>query len=131
MLDDEARALDVPVHFVDEMVRALRPLRDLAAVRRVQALLAPLAKAGPVIVHTHSSKAGIVGRRAAEKAGARPVVHSIHGFGHGAIGNPVARRMALAVERRMARCTATNASVTPRFGYWPKPTMAKYSSLEA
>jgi glycosyltransferase involved in cell wall biosynthesis len=106
MLDEEARALDdVPLHFVQELARPLRPLRDLAAVRRVQALLAPLAQAGPVIVHTHSSKAGVVGRRAAELVGAKPVVHSIHGFGHDAIGNPAVRRLALAIERRMARCT--------------------------
>ncbi|MHC4845429.1 MAG: glycosyltransferase family 4 protein [Planctomycetota bacterium] len=106
MLDEEARALPgVPVHFVQELARPLRPLRDLAAVRGVQALLRPLAEGGPVIVHTHSSKAGVVGRRAAELAGAKPVVHSIHGFGHGAIGNPAVRRLALAIERRMARCT--------------------------
>jgi glycosyltransferase involved in cell wall biosynthesis len=106
MLDEDARALDdVPTHFVPELVRPLRPLRDLAAVRGVQALLAPLAKAGPVIVHTHSSKAGVVGRRAAELVGARPIVHSIHGFGHDAIDNPAVRRLALAIERRMAHCT--------------------------
>jgi len=106
LLDDEARALpDVPLHFVQELARPLRPLRDLAAVRRVQALLAPLAEDGPVIVHTHSSKAGVVGRRAAELARAKPVVHSIHGFGHAAIGNPAVRRLALSIERRMARCT--------------------------
>lgn len=106
MLDEEARALaDVPVHFVQELARPLRPLRDLAAVRRIARLLAPFVQAGPTIVHTHSSKAGVVGRRAAELAHVGHVVHTIHGFGHRAIGNLAVRRLALAVERRLSRCT--------------------------
>lgn len=106
MLDDEARALaDVEVTFLPQLVRPIQPLTDLAAVRRLAALLRPLAATGPVIVHTHSSKAGIVGRAAARLAGAGPVVHSIHGFGHGAIANPLVRRLTLSTERLMARCT--------------------------
>jgi len=106
MLDDEARALvDVELTFLPELVRPIQPLTDLSAVRRLAALLRPLAAKGPVIVHTHSSKAGIVGRAAARLAGAGPVVHSIHGFGHGAIANPLLRRLTLSTERLMARCT--------------------------
>jgi glycosyltransferase involved in cell wall biosynthesis len=106
LLDDEARALPgVEVHFASELVRPIRPARDLAAVKRVTALLRPLAARGPVIVHTHSSKAGIIGRMAAARAGARPVVHSIHGFGHAAVSGGPLRRATLAVERRMARHT--------------------------
>ncbi len=106
MLDDEARALaDVELTFLPQLVRPIQPLKDLSAVRRLAALLRPLAAQGPVIVHTHSSKAGIVGRAAARLAGAGPVVHSIHGFGHGAIANPLLRRLTLSTERLMAGCT--------------------------
>jgi len=114
LLDDEARALDVPVHFLPQLVRPIRPLTDLAAVRALTAILAPLAADGAVVVHTHSSKAGIVGRLAARRADARPVVHSIHGFGHAAIANPWARRLALHLERRMARHTDAFISVSHR-----------------
>jgi glycosyltransferase involved in cell wall biosynthesis len=106
LLDDEARALpDVPVHFVESLCRPIRPARDRAASRAIQALLTPLARDGQVLVHTHSSKAGIVGRWAAHRAGAGPVVHSIHGFGHAAVSNPLTRKLVLATERRMARYT--------------------------
>ncbi|MFT7464105.1 MAG: glycosyltransferase involved in cell wall biosynthesis [Pseudohongiellaceae bacterium] len=106
MLDDEARALkDVGLTFLPELVRPIHPPKDLLATWRLAALLRPLVASGPVIVHTHSSKAGIVGRAAARLAGAGPVVHSIHGFGHGAISNAALRWLTLATERLMARCT--------------------------
>lgn len=112
LLDDQARALvDVPLHFVPQLVRPIRPWKDLAAENAIRDLLRPLARQGPVIVHTHSSKAGIIGRRAARRAGAGPVVHSIHGFGHDAIRNPWIRRVALTAERRVARATDAFVSV--------------------
>jgi glycosyltransferase involved in cell wall biosynthesis len=106
VLDDEARALpDVPVTFLPDLVRPIHALRDLRAVARLTTLLAPMAAAGLVLVHTHGSKAGIVGRAAAARAHARPVVHSIHGFGHAAIPAGPLRWAALMIERRMARRT--------------------------
>ncbi len=106
LLDDDARALhDVPVHFLPDLVRPVSPWRDLAATSALVALLTPLAARGPVIVHTHSSKAGIVGRRAAQRAGCAPVVHSVHGFGHAALPAGPLRALGLLLERRMARCT--------------------------
>jgi len=112
MLDDEARALDVPVHFIEPLVRPIDPRRDLAAAKAIKQLLRPLTANGPTIVHTHSSKAGIVGRWAARRSGAGPVVHSIHGFGHGAIRNPAVKRLTLATERHMARYTDAFISVS-------------------
>jgi glycosyltransferase involved in cell wall biosynthesis len=84
MLDHEARhSFGDAFHQDDFLARAVRPLDDLASVRSLTALLRRLrARAdGTMIVHTHSSKAGIVGRWAAWAAGAELRVHSIHGFG--------------------------------------------------
>jgi glycosyltransferase involved in cell wall biosynthesis len=102
-LDDEARALpDVPVHFVPSLVRPVRPLSDLGALR---ALVALFRRERPAIVHTHSSKAGIVGRWAARLAGVPKVVHSIHGFGFHDGQRPAVRAAFVAAERWTARAT--------------------------
>src|SRR5262245_43530989 len=59
ILDDDARALPgVPVTFVPSLVRPVSPASD---VRAVGALVALFRRERPDIVHTHSSKAGIVG----------------------------------------------------------------------
>jgi len=103
LLDDEARRLAaVPVTFVPRLVRPIRPVRDAAAVLRIAAIFR---RDRPDIVHTHSSKAGVLGRLAARLAGVPVVVHSIHGFGFHD-GQPAPLRAALvAVERCMAGLT--------------------------
>lgn len=64
------RCVDVP------MVRSIRPGRDLADLR---ALVDLTRLVQPDVVHTHSSKAGVLGRLAAAST-ARPVVHTPHTF---------------------------------------------------
>lgn len=70
----------VVTHVVKDLVRDLAPLSDFDAYRALKALIKELR---PDIVHTHSSKAGILGRAAAWEVGGRVgrigVVHTIHG----------------------------------------------------
>lgn len=102
-LDDEARALpDVPVHFVRSLVRPVRPHRDAAAL---VALVRLMRRLRPHIVHTHSSKAGILGRGAAWIAGVPRVVHSIHGFSFHEGQRPAVRAAYVAAERAVAGFT--------------------------
>lgn len=60
---------------MDEMVHAIRPWRDLSAFRRLRRLYAELR---PNVIHTHQSKAGILGRLAAFGSGIPAVVHTVH-----------------------------------------------------
>ena len=110
LLDEEARGTaDLPVRFVPSLVRPVRPHRDLAAL---VALRRAISELRPDIVHTHSSKAGIVGRWAARFAGVRRIVHSIHGFGFHP-GQPAPVRSAyIAAERATARITTAFIAVS-------------------
>jgi glycosyltransferase involved in cell wall biosynthesis len=65
------------VEVIDEMRRAILPLKDLNTYRK---LLRRFKELRPDVVHTHSSKAGIIGRRAAHRAGVPAIVHTIHGL---------------------------------------------------
>ncbi len=60
-----------------DLVRELSPRRDLRCRRELERLIRDWR---PDVVHTHSSKAGILGRAAAWSAGVPAVVHTIHGL---------------------------------------------------
>ena len=71
--------LGVPILTVPELHREISPLRDLRAVYRLAAIIREVR---PTILHTHTAKAGAIGRFGALLAGdARPpiVVHTFHG----------------------------------------------------
>jgi len=70
-------------HFViEELKREILPLYDLIAVKKVRALLrAFLNKFDYTFLHTHGSKAGIIGRLASANLSRRLIVfHTVHGF---------------------------------------------------
>ena len=62
-------------------------------------------RGGYRLVHTHSSKAGILGRWAAHLAKTPVVVHTVHGWGFHAFQRPWARRFYQGLERRASRIT--------------------------
>ncbi len=62
---------------IKDLVRAINLFRDVKAFKFLRNEFVRLK---PDIVHTHSSKAGIIGRFAAKSAGVPITVHSVHGF---------------------------------------------------
>jgi glycosyltransferase involved in cell wall biosynthesis len=67
----------IQTHVVPDLIREVNPARDLRAYRQLKALIAQIR---PDVVHTHSSKAGIVGRAASWASFPRPAtIHTIHG----------------------------------------------------
>ena len=75
-IDEFSARIGVPVVRVEELRREVSPIDDLKALVKLRSLVA---MERPHIVHTHSSKAGILGRIAARLAGCPVVVHSPHG----------------------------------------------------
>jgi len=98
---ERMRASGIDVHIVD-MVRSIDPLHDASAARRLCGLM----RARPYqIVHTHSSKAGMLGRYAAYREGVSCVVHSPHVFAFQMQGPAALTAFYAACERWAARVT--------------------------
>ncbi len=97
------------------MVRAVRPLLDWRHGRRIRSRIRELR---PEVVHTHSSKAGVLGRRAALAEGVPAVVHTPHTFSFlfQAEFGALKRRLFRAIEARLARRTGAVIAVSATEG---------------
>lgn len=87
---------------IPELVRPVRPYTDWKALRRLTSMLRDTA---PDIVHTHSGKAGILGRMAARRAGIQTVIHTIHGPSFGPFQGLASNLAFRAAERHAGRLT--------------------------
>ena len=102
-LDSDAMEIeDLERYEISAMTRPIAPRMDLRALRDLRRAIRAFE---PDIVHTHSSKAGILGRTAAHLEKVSTVIHSIHGWGFTPLQSPAKRRLFLAAERRVARWT--------------------------
>ncbi len=102
-LDDAAAAIDdLRREPIPQLVREVSPVNDLAALRR---LVGVIREIRPAIVHTHSSKAGVLGRAAARLGRVPVVVHSIHGFGFTPLQRAPVRGLFIATEKAMSHLT--------------------------
>ncbi|TMK28492.1 MAG: glycosyltransferase family 4 protein [Actinobacteria bacterium] len=109
-----AEGLHVDVVSIPELGREISPVRDLAATLRLAALIR---RERPQILHTHTAKAGTVGRVAALLAGrARPpiVVHTFHGHVLYGYFGPLRSRFFRWLERWLARHTTVLVAVSPQ-----------------
>jgi glycosyltransferase involved in cell wall biosynthesis len=87
---------------IPELVRPIDPLKDWRALHRLETLFR---SQKPDLVHTHSGKAGILGRLAARRVGVPIIIHTIHGPSFGAFQNCLSNFIFRAAERRAARAT--------------------------
>lgn len=99
-LDPQARRIpDARVSLVPWLSHPVSPGRDLLALLRLRA---HFRRSGVDLVHTHSSKAGILGRWAAALAGVPRIVHTVHGWSF----NPTQGRLRRTAYRDLERATA-------------------------
>jgi glycosyltransferase involved in cell wall biosynthesis len=99
----------VKVISVPSLIRSINPVQDL---RALFALWRCILRERPHIVHTHTSKAGILGRLAAKMAGTPYIVHTPHGhvfYGH---FGPLASKLFLVIKRVMAAITDRMVALT-------------------
>ena len=108
-----ARDAGINVARVPQLHREISPISDPIAISR---LLQAIKHVRPHILHTHTAKAGAVGRTAALLAGsARPpvIVHTYHGHVLRGYFDPVRTRAFLETERALARQTTRLIAVAP------------------
>jgi len=94
-----ARAGGYRVTVLDDLRRELNPWRDRRAYR---AIARELSRLRPDVMHSHSSKAGILARKAAEAVGGMRIVHTIHGLPFHPYLPRWRNRLYVALERRAA-----------------------------
>ena len=93
----------------------------------------------PDVVHTHSSKAGILGRAAAWHERVPAIVHTIHGMPFGDFERPLRNRLYIALERSAARrchaivsvCDAMTQQALAAGVGQPRQFMTVYSGMDA
>jgi glycosyltransferase involved in cell wall biosynthesis len=100
----EPLAASIPglLTLVPSLIRPVHPWHDSRALVQLTRLFR---ERRPRIVHTHSGKAGFLGRLAARRAAVPVVVHTIHGPSFGPFQGPVANAILRAAERIAGRCT--------------------------
>jgi glycosyltransferase involved in cell wall biosynthesis len=99
---DQARAAGLRVVIEPSLQPEIDPLHDALAARRLHALL----RRGQFdVVHTHTAKAGVLGRMAAHRAEVPWIVHTYHGFPFHEFQWRSRRAAYVAIERRLGRIT--------------------------
>jgi glycosyltransferase involved in cell wall biosynthesis len=108
-----SEARGVRIETLPALHREIGVLRDAQAIRRLARLIK---QERPTILHTHTAKAGAVGRIAALLAGsARPpiIVHTFHGHVLRGYFNPLMTIGFRTLERWLARMTTALVAVSP------------------
>ncbi|MCH7556996.1 MAG: glycosyltransferase family 4 protein [Planctomycetes bacterium] len=102
-LFEQTKGQDYKVITVNKLVRAICPLNDTLSYFQIKKLLRQLQ---PDIVHTHSAKAGILGRFAAHSLKrATKIVHTIHGLAFHQYQSQWLNKFYIAIEKSAAKRT--------------------------
>src|SRR3954467_15699358 len=107
----ELRAPGLPLTKVVGLGRSPRPLDDARALRM---LVHEMRAFRPHIVHTHTAKAGVLGRTAATITRVPALVHTFHGHLLHGYFSPAVTRAVVQTERLLARRTDRLVSVGAR-----------------
>jgi glycosyltransferase involved in cell wall biosynthesis len=109
-LIEHVRDRGIPLTIELTLVREVNPVKDVLALIRLTRVI----RHGRYdIVHTHSSKAGILGRWAAWLAGTPIIVHTVHGWGHHDRQHPLVRALYIILERLTLLITDRLIAVSP------------------
>ncbi|MCH7760995.1 glycosyltransferase family 4 protein [candidate division TA06 bacterium] len=119
ILVDEAKRigqeLNIKTYFLPQLLREIRPIQDLRALYAIKQILRASSIQHPasrIIVHTHGSKAGVLGRFAAKMARVPVIIHTIHGFSFHDFQNLWIKKLYIGLERFCGKFTTVLVAVS-------------------
>ena len=121
LVEDALKIKDVKVYLIPELVREIRPIKDVIAFLKLRQILKQLKQevarkhsgaTSAIIVHTHCSKAGILGRWAARIADIKLIIHSFHGFSFNEFQAFLVKGFYIFMERITSLITAKSIAVS-------------------
>ena len=110
-LRDLAESRHLRSAMIPELGREIAPWSDLVTLLKLYRLMR---RERPHVVHTHTAKAGFVGRIAARLAGVPVVLHTFHGHVFHGYFSPAKTRLFLLIERLGARLSTRIITISPR-----------------
>jgi glycosyltransferase involved in cell wall biosynthesis len=134
-LFEQTRSQKYKTIVIDSLRRQINPFYDIPAYLEIKKYLKEIQ---PDIVHTHSAKAGILGRFAAHSLRNTKIVHTIHGLAFHPYQNELINKFYIAVEKSAAKRTdffisVANAMTAQAFVAGigrPDQFMTAYSAIE-
>lgn len=109
-IEEVVRAAGIEIIRLPHLVRPVAPIADALALAELTRLFR---RSRYDIVHTHTSKAGFIGRLAAARMGIPIIVHTPHGNIFDGYFSPWKTRLFVAMERYAARVTNRIVELTP------------------
>lgn len=97
---DQAHAQGLPVKELPHLVRNINPITDWKGYQEVKAAIREFQ---PDVVHTHSAKGGMLGRRGASALNVPAVIHTVHGAPFHPYQSAMARKFFIHCEQYAAR----------------------------
>lgn len=119
LLESAANTVSIP-----ELGREISPVADSVTLARLIRLMRDIR---PDIVHTHTAKAGFVGRLAARITGVPISVHTFHGHVFHGYFSPRKTAVFLQMERRLAGISNRLITISPRL----RDEIASYGVADA
>ncbi|MFH1778036.1 MAG: glycosyltransferase family 4 protein [Candidatus Omnitrophota bacterium] len=109
LVEEVKRQAFCKTYFLPALKREINPLLDLLAFVKI---IKCIRDEKPDIVHTHSSKAGILGRWAAKIDGVKKIIHTIHGFPFYEYQNKIIKYFYIFLEKITAKITTQLITVS-------------------